>query len=194
VGLYQKFGYWPGNLTALMRCKPESVLRPATRDAKTAVLLSSLSRSDREKALKACAKLAGGLKKGLDLSEEIRAVLSQHIGEVILVYRRNALDAFAVCMHGAGSEGGAKTVYVKFATARGGTGGADRFTRLLDAIEEYALVHGAEVEAGVSLACEDAFRHMRAHGYRATTQGVAMQQPHGDGFNRRGAYVICDWR
>jgi GNAT superfamily N-acetyltransferase len=193
VGLYQKFGYWPGSLTAIMRRKPEPVLRPVTREARPAVL-SSLSRSDREKAILACSKLASGLKKGLDPSEEIRAVLSLHIGEVILVYGRNALDAFAVCMHGAGSEGGAQTVYVKFAAARGGVGGADRFSQLLDAIEEYGLAHGAEVEAGVSLTCRAAFERMRTRGYKAVTLGVAMQQPHGDGYNRAGAYVIGDWR
>jgi hypothetical protein len=27
-----------------------------------------------------------------------------------------------------------------------------------------------------------------------TTQGVAMQRPHADGFNRPDAYVIDDWR
>jgi len=46
----------------------------------------------------------------------------------------------------------------------------------------------------VNLAREDAYRRMRAHGYRVTVQGVAMQRPHADGFNRADAYVIDDWR
>jgi len=50
------------------------------------------------------------------------------------------------------------------------------------------------VEAGVNLAREDAYRRMRARGYRVATQGVAMQRPHADGFNRADAYVIDDWR
>jgi GNAT superfamily N-acetyltransferase len=194
IGLYQKFGYWPGHLTALMRSVPRSRVAPVTKNAKPVVLLSALSRGEREKAIRACAKLAGGILKGLDLSEEIAAVLKQRIGEVILVEGRNSLDAFAVCMHGPGSEGGAKTIYVKFAAARGGPGGGDRFTRLLEAIESWALERSAEVEAGVSLNCVDAFRRMQANGYQAFTQGVAMQQPHGEGYNSRGAYVINDWR
>jgi len=195
VGLYQKFGYWPGSLTAIMRCKPESAIRPVSGDAKPAVFLSTLGRSARDKAITACARLTDSHKKGLDLSEEIGAVLARHVGEVILIYGRNGLDAFAVCMHGVGSEGGAKAVYAKFTAARGGgPGGANRFSQLLDAVEEYALERGAEVEAGVSLACVDAFRRMRARGYRVITQGVAMQQPNGDGFNRRSAYLINDWR
>ena len=51
-----------------------------------------------------------------------------------------------------------------------------------------------EVEAGVSLACKDAFRRMLSHGFRATTFGVAMQRPHGDGFHRATSYTMGDWR
>jgi hypothetical protein len=190
VGLYQKFGYWPGALTALMRLVPQPRVAPITKNVKSAVLLSTLVRAEQDPAIRACAKLADGLSKGLDLGKEIAAVRAQHIGEAILLYGRNSLDAFAVCMHGAGSEGGAKTVYVKFAAARGG----DRFTRLLDAIESFALERGADVEAGVSFNCVDAFRRMQAQGYRAFMQGIAMQRPHGEGFNRPGAYVLGDWR
>ncbi len=194
VGLYQKFGYWPGYLTALMRSAPQARVSPIRKNAKQAVLLSTLNRGERQNAIRTCARLADGLLKGLDLSDEIGAVLKQGIGEVVIVEGRNSLDAFAVCMHGPGSEGGAKQVYVKFAAARGGSGGGDRFTRLLEAVDAYAFERGADVEAGVSLACIDAFRRMRAHGYRVFTQGVAMQQPTGEGFNHPGAYVISDWR
>ena len=50
------------------------------------------------------------------------------------------------------------------------------------------------MEAGVNLAREDAYRRLRSHGYRVAMQGVAMQSPHADGFNRADAYVIDDWR
>jgi hypothetical protein len=46
----------------------------------------------------------------------------------------------------------------------------------------------------VNLAREDAYRRMRSRGYRAAMQGVAMQRPHADGFNRADVYVIDDWR
>jgi len=130
------------------------------------------------------------LERGLDLGDEMRAVTAQRIGEVILIEGGRALDAFAVCMHGAGSEGGEKTCYVKFAAARSG----ERFERLLDAIDALALARGSEVEAGVSMACKNAFERLRARGYRVVTLGVGMQKPHGDGFNRATVYVLCDWR
>jgi hypothetical protein len=120
----------------------------------------------------------------------MRAVIAQRIGDVILIEGRRALDAFAVCMHGAGSEGGEKTCYVKFAVAHSG----ELFERLLDALDALALAQGSDVEAGVSMACKDAFQRLRSRGYRVVTLGVAMQKPHGDGFNRPAAYVLNDWR
>ena len=190
VGLYQKFGYWPGYLTAIMKRAPASALPGPGNGAIAPALLSALPRNEREQAIAACANLANRLDRGLDLSDELRAVVAQRTGEVPLVYRRNKLGAFAVCMHGPGSEGGEKVCYVKFAAA----GRSEQFEGLLDAIDALALERGAEVEAGVSTACADAFERMRSRGYQPVTLGIAMQRPHGEGFNRPGAYVLGDWR
>jgi len=186
VGLYQKFGYWPRYLTAVMTHTPEANPAPA--------LLSVLSKSQREQVIQACGELTDKIDQGLDLTGEIQAVLAQCLGYVVLTQTHGVLDAFAVCLHGPGSEGGEKTCYVKFGAARGGAGAGERFDKLLDACDAFAASRGATIEAGVNLAREDAFRRMRAHGYRVTTQGVAMQRPHADGFNRADAYVIDDWR
>jgi GNAT superfamily N-acetyltransferase len=193
VGLYQKFGYWPRYLTAIMTRMPETGPVPANR-ADAPALLSGFTKSQREQAIQACGKLTHKIDKGLDLAEEIRAVLKQRTGDIVLTYTRGTLDAFAVCLNGPGTEGGAKTCYVKFGAARGGSGAGERFKKLLDACEAFAASRGASVEAGVNLAREDAYRRMRARGYRVTTQGVAMQRPHAAGFNRADAYVIDDWR
>jgi GNAT superfamily N-acetyltransferase len=189
VGLYQKFGYWPRYLTAIMARSPEAdAKRPAP------VLLSALKRNQREQAIQACAKLTHKLDKGLDLTGEIRALLAQRTGDVVLTYTRGVLDGFAVCLNGPGSEGGSTACYVKFGAVRGGAGAGERFEKLLDACEAFAFSRGAAIEAGVNLAREDAYRRMRARGYRVATQGVAMQRPHAEGFNRADAWVIDDWR
>lgn len=188
VGLYQKFGYWPRYLTALMTRTPEANADNPPR------LLSTFTRTERDRAIQACEKLTGKIDKGLDLTGEIRAVLAQGVGDVVLTYTRGALNAFAICMNGSGSEGGEKTCYIKFGAARSGAGAGERFTELLGACDAFAASRGAVIEAGVNLSREDAYRRMRSHGYRVTTQGVAMQRPHTDGFNRPDAYVIDDWR
>lgn len=187
VGLYQKFDYWPRYLTAIMVKKPE---KPANEP----VTLSGLPKSRRAEAIEQCKKLTNGIDRGLDLTEEIRAALTQRTGDVVMTYARNLLDGFAVSMHGPGSEGGEKTCYIKFAAARGGKGAGERFSALLSACDAFAGMRGVNIEAGMNLAREDAYRRMRAHGYRAAMQGVAMQRPHQEGFNHADAYVIDDWR
>jgi GNAT superfamily N-acetyltransferase len=190
VGLYQSFGYWPRYLTAIMNFTPQA----EAQRTPAPVLLSTLKKRQREQAIQACAKLTDKIDRGLDLTDEIRAALAQHTGDVVLTYTRSTLDAFAVCLHGPGSEGGEKICYVKFGAARGGAGAGERFDRLLDACEAFASSRRAAIEAGVNAAREDAYRRMRSRGYQVVIQGVAMQRPHADGFNRPDAYVIDDWR
>jgi GNAT superfamily N-acetyltransferase len=189
VGLYQKFGYWPRYLTAVMTRTPEagSTTQPA--------LLSALGKAERERVIQGCAKITHQIDKGLDLSDEIREVLAQRTGDVVLTLGRGGTPAaFAVCLNGPGSEGGAKTCYIKFGAARGGAGADERFEKLLDACDALGAARGLTIEAGVNLARQDAFRRMRAHGYRVNMQGVAMQRPHAEGFNRPDVWVIDDWR
>jgi GNAT superfamily N-acetyltransferase len=192
IGLYNKFGFWPGYLTAVMQHTPAA--GAAASGGNAPILLSTLKKSQREEMIRACTRLTNQIDKGLDLSDEIRAVLAQGIGDVVIIDSRSKLDGFAVCMTGPGSEGGAKTCYVKFGMVRGGDAADARFDRLLHAIDRFALSRGADVEAGVNLARRDAYTRMRVHGYKAITQGVAMLRPHGDAFNRADAYVIDDWR
>ena len=114
VGLYQKYGYWPCYLTALMTRTPD-----ASAAAPSRPLCSPPCRaSRREKTIAAAAKLTNKIEKGLDLTGEIRAVLAQHTGDVVLTQARGALDGFAICLNGPGSEGGTKTCYIKFGAAR----------------------------------------------------------------------------
>jgi len=188
VALYQKFGFWPQSLTALM------VHEPAPRGDATVMLLSERKGSEREKAIRGCTALSIQISRELDPAEEIRSVLQQKVGEVILVETRGLVAGFAICMSGAGSEGGAETCYVKLGAVRGGAGAQDRFGRLLDSCEAFAAQRGAKLEAGVNFAREDAYRAMRVRGYQVKAQGVAMQRPNVEGHNRAGCWVIDDWR
>lgn len=187
IGLYQKFGYWPAYLTALMSLASDSA-QPV--QSVGAVSLSSLSKSAREEAIEACHKLTNRIERGLDLSDEIRWLLKQGLGEVLIISTRKRLDAFAICHHGPGSEGGTKACYVKFAAARDGAA----FDRLLDACIEYAFARGVPVQTGVNYMREDAVRRMHDRGFRPRNQGVAMLRPHTAGHNRPDVYVLDDWR
>src|SRR3984957_16409548 len=147
VALYQKFGYWPRYLTAIMMYTPAG-------EGVAPVLLSAGKRAQREAAIETCRKLTHKIDKGLDLTGEIRAVLAQRSGDVVLTYTGRVVDGFAVCLNGPGSEGGEKVCYIKFAAARGGPGAGERLDKLLAACEAFAASRGAQVEAGVNLARE----------------------------------------
>ena len=112
VGLYQKYGYWPGYLTALMTRAPEADATnkppPCSPDSRRP------SASGPSKPARSC---TNKIDKGLDLSDEIRSVLKQRAGDVVLTQTRGALDGFAVCLTGPGSEGGEKLCYIKFGAA-----------------------------------------------------------------------------
>jgi GNAT superfamily N-acetyltransferase len=197
VGLYQKFDYWPQHLTAILTRTPPA--RPALASGAssretTSVLLSGMKKAACATAIKACAKLTDRISKGLDLTGEMSAAMALGVGDVVLTERRGMLEGFAICMYGTGSEGGAKICYIKFGAVRGGNGAEERLDRLMDGCEAFAASLGATIEVGVNLARGEVFRQLRSRGYRVTTQGVAMQRPNVEGFNRAKSWVLDDWR
>ncbi len=190
VALYQKFGFWPRYLTAVMS-------RPASEPPAHAACLrySEIAPADRPAALDACRRLSALLYDGLDLEREVQAAADQSLGDTVLLGDPGRLDGFAVCHCGAGSEAGAGRCFVKFGAARPGPGSAERFDRLLAACLSLAASRGLlHLDAGVSLARVEAYRALRAAGFRTVIQGVCMHRPHEPGYHRAGLFVIDDWR
>jgi GNAT superfamily N-acetyltransferase len=187
IGLYQKFGFWPRFLTALMS-------KPARAGNASFVPYSALSVDDRRGALDACAALTGSILEGLDVRAEIESVHAQNLGETVLL-ANDTVDGFAVCHCGAGTEAGTGNCYVKFAAVRPGAEAPQRFDQLLDACEALAQIRGLErIEAGVNMGRSSAYRHLLQRGFRTAFQGVAMHKPDGNGYNRQNVYVLDDWR
>ncbi len=198
VALYQKFGFWPRDLVAVMaKGIPNTSPLVATGFMFTDVTrYSTLDAGDREHALRACREVSDAIFPGLDLGREILAVFEQSLGDTIVVWDGAKAVAFAVCHAGAGTEAGGGACYVKFAAVNPGTRAGMHFERLLEAVESFASYRGAKkITAGVNLARREAFAQLRARGYRTEMQGVAMET--GDasaGYNRAGVYILDDWR
>jgi GNAT superfamily N-acetyltransferase len=187
--LYQKFGFYPRFLTALMT-KPVV----ATPTPPTISRFSKLSENQRADALQQSRSLTEALFDGLSLEAEIQAVHQYHLGDTVLLWEASQLNGFAVCHYGAGTEGG-PNCYLKFAATRPGCRAGDSFERLLEACEALACTEGVSLlEAGVNLACDDAYRRMLARGFRAFIQGVVMDRPNQAAYHQPGLYVIDDWR
>lgn len=193
MALYQKFGFWPRDLVAVMAKQVSE--KPSTASAET-FRFSEVAGDERPQILADCREVTNAIFGGLEVGIEIRAIAGQNLGDTVLVRDGGKLAAFAACHSGPGSEAGSGVCYVKFAAVRPGRRASEVFERLLDAVEAYARAAKApKITAGVNLARREAFQAMIARGFRTEMQGVAMET--GDatsGYNRAGVYILDDWR
>jgi len=191
VGLYQKFGYWPRYLTAIM----SKTVQGPPGSAGRLWRFSTLNENDRNAALNECGKLTDAIFDGLDVNREIRSVQHQKLGDMVLLWDGDALEGFAICHCGEGTEAGIGRCYIKFAAVQPGPHAPVLFERLLDVCEVLAVEQQtSRIEAGVNLSGVDAYLKLKASGFRTDIQGVAMHKPDLPGFNRPDVLVIDDWR
>lgn len=200
VGLYQRFGFWPRFLTAIVS---KAVAPPAVQPLPSApsssasrwTRFSGVAASDRDATLRACRELTGEIFDGLDVTREIDAVAGQKLGDTALLWGDTGLAGLAVCHIGAGSEAGSGNCYVKFGAARPGPNATGDFARMLDACETIAARGGAaRLTAGINTARHEAYRLLLARKFRVDYQGVTMHRPNAPGYSRPGVYLLDDWR
>jgi GNAT superfamily N-acetyltransferase len=191
VWLYQKFGFYPRHLTAIMAA-PAAASGTLRREGR----YTALSAGERCEAEEASRALTDAVYNGLDLRAEIRAVAARKLGDALLVWEGSGrLGGFAVCHWGPASEAGADCLFVKFGAVRTGPGASDRFGALLDAAGILARDAGmATVLAGVNTGRESAYRQMMARGFRSRMHVIAMHRPNEPGYSRPEDFVLDDWR
>ncbi len=190
LGLYQKFGFWPRWLTAIM----SKAVRPVETEGEVSYY-SQAPETERPGLVTAAAKLTDAIYAGLDVRREIFALKDQRLGDTVLIWDEPGLTGFAALHGGAGSEAGSGACFIKFGAARPGPRAGEYFDRLLTACEAYAASRGAAtLIAGVSLARKPAYEQMRARGFRPDLVGVCMHQPNEPGYHRPDVFVIDDWR
>ncbi len=188
--LYQKFGFWPRFLTAVMAKlvqKPSPVLQGAR--------YSKMSEDKRSQCLSAGLELTNAIYEGLDVWRDICAVHAQKLGDTVWFWDEAELAGFAVCHYGAGTEAGSDTCYVKFGAVRPGANAGQRFEQLLDLCETLSAVEEmSRLVAGVNTSRHEAYRIMIARSFRTKITGVAMQKPNEPGYNRPDVFALDDWR
>jgi GNAT superfamily N-acetyltransferase len=195
ISLYQRFGFWPRFLTALMELPlgTESVSIQSTAIQWTR--FSGLSAGGKRTCLRECRELTNSVYEGLDLDREIRAVDEQQLGDTVLIRDGSRLAGFAVCHAGAGTEAGTANCYVKFGMVRGGPNASREFSRMLDVCREYGATVGAKMlSAGMNLSHLVAYREMLRAGFKTIRQGVAMHRNGDPGYARPDVFLIDDWR
>ena len=189
LGLYQKHGFWPRFLTAIMA-------GPVQAAAGAHATFSDVPEGERAGTLEAIRELTDSVFAGLDLEREVQAVAEQQLGDTVLLDDGGRLGGVAICHCGAGSEAGSGTCYVKFGAVRPGDGAAERFEGLLDACGTFAAAAGVgRLVAGVATGRLDAYRRLLARGHRANSIGISMRLRPGDpDFDGPGDYVLDDLR
>jgi hypothetical protein len=192
IALYQKFGFWPRDLVAMMAKNVEGPAAPVSQVSH----FSGVKHDERPQALAVCREVTDRNFAGLDVTREIEAVAEQKLGDALLVWGGSQLAGLAVCHTGIGTEAGSGVCYVKFAAVCPTPRAAEDFERLITAVEIFARSAGAKkVTAGVNLARREAFQVMSARGFRTELQGIAMETGAADsGYNRPGVYILDDWR
>jgi predicted N-acetyltransferase YhbS len=193
ICLYQKFGFWPRFLATVLSKAPGTAPASASH-----VRLSALPAAERRDGIAAVRDLCDALYKGLDLTDDIEALLEQGIGDVLLE-RGDAADeelaAFAVCHFGEGSEAGTQGLLVKFGAARPGPLASRSFTRLFDAAESLAAeVSASRLSTVVDLSHKDAFQALMARGFRIDFTGLSMHGGDEVGYHRPELYIVDDVR
>lgn len=189
VALYQKYGFYPRFLTAVMSW-------PVTALATTGwSRFSDLYEQQRDEALASCRDLTDKLYSGLDLSGEIRATHEQGLGDTVLIEGVGGLAGFAICHYGPQSEAGANHCFIKFGAARDSATADRDFGRLLDACAALArTVNMPKLLAGTNMERTEAYKNLVARGFRTEIQGVAMHWHNDPGYCRPGVYILDDWR
>ena len=186
VRLYESFGFELHRPIAVLRRAVSAAPMPAR-----VRLLADPAEAD------SCREVADSVYPGLDHGREIAAVLRHGLGATVLLEgsRGAGLAGYAICHHGAGSEGNSALLFVKAAAVRPGPDAAADFAELLAACEALAARSGAEaIAAGTNTGRREAYRALRERGYLSFMNAVAMLRPEGDGYGRPGIFAVDDWR
>ena len=194
IGLYQKFGYWPGRLTPIYSRTAEAHGASESPLANV-VSFADLDQSRQADSLRQVRELGNRLLPGLDVTGEVLSVLDQKLGATLLRFDDGALDGVAVCHTGAGSEAGSGNTYLKFGAIAPGANREPRLSALLRGVEDFALSRRAP---SIGLGCNTAHRVtsavLRRSGYRPEFVGVSMLSPDDGAYHRDEFDVLDDLR
>jgi GNAT superfamily N-acetyltransferase len=217
VSLYQKYGFWPYYLTAVMSkvvnpIRTTSVNNESLQWSKYSDVSKREKRSDKY-LVDGCRRLTTAIYGGLDLRVEIMSVIKQQLGDIVLIWDPDSTNynttsnnnrdiaGFAICHCGKGTEAGSNTCYIKFAAVRPPTSDSDNlvaannFDRLIDACTTFTSQLGlSRLVAGANTSRRQAYAKMLSKGFRIDMLGVVMQNGVDVGYNRPDVYVMDDWR
>jgi GNAT superfamily N-acetyltransferase len=190
IALYQRFGFWPRFLTAIMTRAVD-----AHETVPESTRYSAIAGADQANWLDACRALTTDVREGLDLTAEIRTAHAHGHGDSVFLTDGSRVEAVALCEYGLKSPAGAGSCLIRFAAVRPGSDTEMRFGRLLTTCARLAADEGLKhIVACVNASRPKAYRHLLSMGFRAQRNGVTMHRPNEDGYNPTASYILDDLR
>ena len=133
--------------------------------------------------------------KGSTWSEKFSAVDNQHLGDTVLIW--DGAAACWICCLPRRSRNRSRQrellyqIWRRAERSQCSTG----ISPIARCGREFGRARDAKtLSAGVNLARLDAYREMLEAGFRATSQGVAMEGNGAVGYNRPDVFLMDDWR
>ena len=196
---YQKFGYRPRGLVALMartleRRETSAVARPA----KPAVAIrrySTLEEAKKKAAILKLRKITNAVYRGMDLGKEVEIVDGLALGDTLLLEKGRDLIGFAIYHTPGMSEAPQGSLYVKFLAIDARHKKTENLIALISAIED--LAGDAQLQRVLAPAYTyywTAYQTLMDRGYHIDFSMVRMKRGKVIDDEDPTALVLDDWR
>jgi N-acetylglutamate synthase-like GNAT family acetyltransferase len=196
---YQKFGYRPRGLVALMartleRRETPAVARPA-KPAVTVRRYSTLEEAKKKAAILKLRKITNAVYRGMDVGKEVEIVDGLALGDTLLLERGADLAGFAIYHQPGVSEAPAGSGYVKFLAIDPKQRKTEHLEQLVGSIEDLAQEQGlSRVILPVYLRYWQAYSTLVKCGYQVDLTMVRMQKGKQEDYEDPSDLVLDDWR
>ena len=199
--LFQKFGYRPKGLTAIMsravdRGEPDPIGGGRTvRSGLTVRRYSTLEEAKKKAALARFHRITNAICRGMDVAKEIEIVDGLALGDTVLLERGRDLLGFAVCHAPGVSEAPTGALYVKFLAVDPQYRKPETLEHFVAAIEELGHEQGiARVILPVYTRYWQAYTTLLRCGYHMDFTMVRMQHGKPEDYEDESHLVLDDWR
>jgi ribosomal protein S18 acetylase RimI-like enzyme len=197
--LYQKFGYKPKGLVAIMTKhldRREGV--PAVKAAKPGLGVrrySSLDEARKKPAMLKLRRITNGIWRGMDVGKEVEIVDGLALGDTLLLEKGRELIGFAVVHVPPNSEAPHGAVYVKFLAIDARHRKPENLHALLSGVEELATnAQLGQVVAPVYTYYWTAYQALLERGYHVDFTMVRMKRGKQEDYEDGNDLVLDDWR